>query len=386
MTVLAATVLGGWFWFEGNQPSSEELRLLCRDASQNKQWAALLEHAERWTAIEPESGEAWMNAARALQQQKKFDEAALCLQRVPITGPDAEAALIAQLDLAFGPRNCPEEGAAICKAQLERNPHSTVAQQRLIFFLAITVQRRQLQKQIRAAIESGSEPREAYVYLFFADSLHFSNGAKWNGQWLQGNPESELFEVAQAVFIAQTLDLSFSMDNREEWQNARAALAKKGSVMAQLLKRYPHNTELLAYHLRESVKAGDVSRTLQLLSQAPVASEDDGRFWRYKGWVHAQRDELTAAEEAYRRALELHPLDWATRHLLAELCQRQQRFQEVERLRQLVTRASELRRILHTAPSAREVPVPTLEKLASYAADCGDDQMADALRKRIRQF
>jgi tetratricopeptide (TPR) repeat protein len=259
-----------------------------------------------------------------------------------------------------------------------------MARQRLIFFLAMTLQRSRLQNQIRAAIDSESEPPEAFVYLFFLDSLHFSNATIWNGQWMQGNGDSELFEVAQAVCIAQTLDTSISMDDREESLAARRALEKKGPVMDELLERYPHNIELLAYHLRENVKSGNVGRVLSLLSHAPVESESDGRFWRYKGWVNFQRGELTAAEVAYHRALELHPLDWATRHFLAELCQRQQNFQGAGRLRELVSRANELRRALHAAPSAREVPEDVLRKLVRYAADCGDTQMADALQRRLQ--
>jgi tetratricopeptide (TPR) repeat protein len=384
LACLGAVTFAGWFWTSFSQPSVEELGRLCEAASRRQQWAMLQKHAERWAGIEPHNGKAWMHAARALQQQRKYDQAAICLARVPDDSPESQSSLFAQVELAFGPRNRPEEGARICEAILERDPKSRLAHQRLIFFLAMTLQRRRLQTQIRAAIDSESEPSEAYVYLFFLDSLHFSNATIWNGQWMQGNVESEVFEVAQAVCIAQTLDTSISMDDREESLAARRALEKKGPVMDELLERYPHNIELLAYHLRENVKSGNVGRVLSLLSQAPVESESDGRFWRYKGWVDFQRGELTAAREAYDRALKLHPLDWATRHFLAELCQRQQNLQEAGRLRKLVSQANELRRALHAAPSAREVPKEVLGELARYAADCGDSQMANALQRRLR--
>jgi tetratricopeptide (TPR) repeat protein len=386
LTCLGAAILAGWIWGGWRQPTTEEMNRLCLEAARKQQWTTLQEQGERWAASEPENGKAWMYVAQAMEQQQKFDEAAKCLTRIPASAPEADSAQIARMELAFGPRNRAEDGAIICETILKQNPQSKVAQQRLIFFLAMSLQRHHLQKQIRAAIQSGSEPREAYVYLFFADSLHFSNGASWNGQWLQGDPQSELFEVAQAIFIAQTLDTSISMDDREAAQSARNALARKGPVLDRLLKRYPHNIELLAYQLRESVKSGTVGRALKLLSQAPVESESDGRFWRYKGWIHAQRGEEIAAEDAYHRALELNPLDWGTRHFLAELRQRQQRFDDAERLRELVSRANELRRVLHSAPSASEVPPAILGKLARYALDCGDKQMADALQRRLQQF
>ncbi|MFT5325773.1 MAG: tetratricopeptide (TPR) repeat protein [Planctomycetaceae bacterium] len=384
LTCLGAVMFAGRFWASLSHPSVDELGRLCEAASRRQQWTTLQEHAERWTGIEPHNGNAWMYAARAKQQQRKYDQAAICLTRVPDDSPEFQSAQFAQVELAFGPRNRPREGASVCELILARDPQSRLARQRLIFFLAMTLQRSRLQTQIRAAINSESEPPEAYVYLFFLDSLHFSNATIWNGQWIQGNVDSELFEVAQAVCIAQTLDTSISMDDREESIAARRALEKKGPVMDELLERYPHNIELLAYHLRENVKSGNVGRVLSLLSQAPEESESDGRFWRYKGWVNFQRGELTAAEVDYNRALELHPLDWATRHFLAELYQRKQNFQEAGRLRELVRRANELRRTLHAAPSAREVPEKVLRKLVGYAADCGDTQMADALQRRLR--
>jgi tetratricopeptide (TPR) repeat protein len=377
---------GGWLWRARSTPSIGGLRRLCRDAVRARQWSALQASSERWTAIAPESGEAWVFLAEACQQQQQFEQALQCLDRVPESAPEAEAALTAQMELQFGPLNRPREGAETCERILSRNPQSLVARQRLIFFLTMTLQRVRLIHEIRRALDSGTEPREAYVYLFFADSLRFDNGAELNGQWLSHDPESELFEVGEAIFIAETLDASVSMDDREAAQAARRALARKGPVMEQLLKKYPHNAELLAYQLRESVLTGNVSRAVELLAQAPADAEEDNRFWRFKGWVRAQRGELAAAESDYRHALELHPLDWGTRHLLAELLQRQQRPEEVARLRELVNRANALRRAIHLAPSASRVPPPTLVELATYAADCGDAQMAAALRHRLKQY
>jgi tetratricopeptide (TPR) repeat protein len=216
--------------------------------------------------------------------------------------------------------------------------------------------------------------------------LHFANGAELNGHWLSGDPASELFEVAEAIFIAETLDASISMDDREAAQLAQRALAQKGPVLEELLRKYPHNLELLAYQLRDSMLIGNIDRAVELLAQAPADAEGDNRFWRVKGWIHAQRGELDEAERNYRQALELHPLDWGTRHLLAELLQRQQRFPEVAQLRDLVQRANELRRAIHLAPAASQVPPETMIDLADYARDSGETQMAVALRRRLEQY
>jgi tetratricopeptide (TPR) repeat protein len=342
--------------------------------------------SRRWIHLAPQSGEAWVFLAEALQQQRKFEQAAACFEQVPAAAPEAESALLAKVDLEFGPLNRPRDGARTCELILQRNPQSLVAQQRLIFFLTMSLQRSRMIHQIREALRSGTEPRESYVYLFFADSLHFANGAELNGHWLTGDPASELFEVAEAIFIAETLDASISMDDREAAQLAQRALAQKGPVLEELLRKYPHNLELLAYQLRDSMLIGNIDRAVELLAQAPADAEGDNRFWRVKGWIHAQRGELDEAERNYRQALELHPLDWGTRHLLAELLQRQQRFPEVAQLRDLVQRANELRRAIHLAPAASQVPPETMIDLADYARDCGETQMATALRRRLEQY
>ena len=116
-----------------------------------------------------------------------------------------------------------------------------------------------------------------------------------------------------------------------------------------------------------------------------MEAERDHRFWRFKGWVHSERNQADEAEKSFRRALELHPMDWSTRHMLAELLQKQQRFEEVKSLRELVRRANELRRTLQAIPNARHVTQEIMARLADYATDCGDKQLADVLPKRFRQ-
>ena len=381
--VIVAGIWGRWW----QTPVKEQLRRQCRDALHAHRWKVLQQYSTRWTTLDPQSGEAWMFLARALQKQGRFARAVDCLESVPDAAAEKGAAQLAEIELQFDMQNRPEDGAKTCQQVLKRDPHAVNVRRRLMFFLAMTLQRVRLIREIRRAMEAHAAPPEAYVYLFFADSesLHFSNGVAVNSRWLSGNPHSELFEVAEAVFIAQTLDASISMDDRKAAEATRHAQSRKGPVMAKLLRRYPHNLELLAYHLRESALAGDMNRVVALLAQAPVEAEGDNRFWRFKGWVHAHRNEFLKAEKAYRHALKLHPLDWSTRHLLAELLQRQQRYQEVEQLRKLVNRANVLRRELDAAPNARQVPRKTLVKLAAYAADCGDTQTAAALQWRLRE-
>lgn len=379
---MAAACWQAWSWW---QPSYAALRQECQRAVLLRKWDTLLEVSEKWANRDAFSGEAKVFLAEAHNGRGEFEQAAECLAEVPKTAPEFESASLALMELQFGALNRPADGALTAEQILQDHPDSKLAQQRLIFFLTMTLQRSRLNQQIRAAFDAGSEPREAYAYLFFLDSLFFANGAELNGKWLLGDPDSELFEVGEAVFISETLDASISMDDREASQAAQRDASHKTAVLEKLLQKYPHNAELLAYQLRQCTLTANVDQAVKLLAQAPAESEHDNRFWRFKGWVHAQSNEPREAETAYQHAIKLHPMDWGTRHLLAELLQRQQRSNEVEQLRNLVSRANEIRRMIQRAPSARQIPADVMSKLAKYAGDCGDSQTANILKRRIQQ-
>ena len=387
IALICATLVAGGLWFGISSfgPSPDELKQEYQKAIVSNDWSRAEDLATRWTKRAPDNGEAWLKKADSLLRQQKYAAAVESLHQVPESSKEAETALTIEIELQFGPLNRPADGALSCEKLLARNPKSTVAQQRLIFFLTMTLQRTRLIQQIRKAVDLGTEPRESYIYLFFADSLAFANGAELNSQWLTSDPDSELYEVAEAIFTSESLDSSISMDDRASAESSRRAQVRKGSVMEKLLEKYPHNSELLAYNIRQRIQSGDLAAVVTLLAQATVEAERDHRFWRFKGWVHSERNQADEAEKSFRRALELHPMDWSTRHMLAELLQKQQRFEEVKSLRELVRRANELRRTLQAIPNARHVTQEIMARQADYATDCGDKQLADVLPKRFRQ-
>jgi tetratricopeptide (TPR) repeat protein len=380
--LLIGAMLGLW-GYRLFVPSVAQLRRNCLQAAAADEWNSVELNARRWTHIAPGSGEPWMQLGNALARQRKFQAAQECFRNVPEGSPEAEEAAISEIDLLFGPLNSPTKAAIVCEEVLGQNPQSRIGRQRLIFFLAMTLQRTELMRQIRAAIEQESEPIEAYVYLFMVDSLMFSNGIETNSRWLRGEPESELFEVAQVIFVAETLDFSISLDDLAAAQAARRDAARKESVMKKLLAKYPHNAELLAYIIRKRIESGDVPGVVELLAQSTVDCETDPRFWRFKGWVHKQRQELAECRASCRRAIELNPLDWVTRYMLSDVLQQHERFDEVKVLREISVRGRNLQNSLRNAPSAREVPPKLLLELADYAESCGDEQVSRALRKRI---
>lgn len=358
----------------------------CRQALKDRQWKELARLSQSWSEADPQNASAWLHRAEAAQQQRDFVSADRFLAKVPPTGELGVRALESRIELQFGPLNQPLAAAESCLSLLQCDPASQVAHQRLIFFYAFTLQRRKLIEEVRVAVARECEPREAYGYLFLADSLLLSNADSQNARWLESDPTNELFEVAQAIHIAETLEGQIPRDNPEFLATIKEGIERRDRTLLELLQKYPHNLELLAYHLRQSVDQGNVARVHELLLQSPPEAEFDHRFWRFRGWLLQSDDDLSEAEIAYRQALKLHPLDWSSRHLLAALMRRKGNLVEAERHDQLVLQANQLRRQIVQQPTMRALPPRLLSDLADYAEECEDFQIAESLRTQLQRF
>ncbi|TXT20617.1 MAG: Uncharacterized protein FD138_4185, partial [Planctomycetota bacterium] len=358
----------------------------CRLALRNRQWTELARLSQSWSEADPENAEAWLHRAEAAQQRRDFVAADEFLAKVRPTGEFGVRALETRIGLQFGPLNQPLAAVESCLHLLECDANSKVAHQRLIFFYAFTLQRRKLIDEARLAIARESEPREAYGYLFLADALLLSNADSQNVRWLESDPSSELFAVARAVHIAETLEGQIPRDDPVLLANVKKDIERRDRTLQELLQKYPHNLELLAFHLRQAVERGEVARVQELLLQSPAEAEFDNRFWRFRGWLLENDNDLTEAETAYRQALKLHPLDWSTRHLLAALMRRKGELADAERLDQVVLHANQIRREFVQQPTMRAIPPSLLKELAEYAGECDDSLIAETLRAQLSRF
>ena len=378
---LGLAAAGAWWQF-GDAHYAEQ----CRQALKDRQWKELSRLSQSWSEADPKNAESWLLRAEAANQQRNFVAADGFLAKVPPTSEFGVRALVTRIELQFGPLNQPLAAVESCLSLLKCDPTSKVAHQRLIFFYAFTLQRRKLIEEARVAIARECEPREAYGYLFLADSLPLSNADSQNAHWLEPDLTNELFAVAQAVHIAETLEGQIPRDDPVLLENVKKGIERRDRTLQELLQKYPHNLELLAFHLRQSVERGDVNRVQELLLQSPAEAEFDNRFWRHRGWLLQNENELIEAEAAYRQALKLHPLDWSTRHLLAGLMRRKGELVEAERLDQIVLHANQLRRHFVEQPTMRAIPPRLLKELAEYAAECDDSLIAETLRAQMSRF
>jgi tetratricopeptide (TPR) repeat protein len=428
VVVAAAIILpiagaGGWLGLRMlSQWRHQQYADQCRQYLKMQDWKRLEEVADIWCRYDPKNAEALIYAAEAAQQQKNYEGAVALLNRIPDDDSRAVAALLARTNLLFGSLNDPIEGAATCERILRIDPSAAEPRQRLIFYYAMTLQRSLMEHHIREAIRLGVDTPEDYVYLIGKDWLVFTNGAELNHHWLESHPDCEPMIVARALHLILTgkssetgtyiepavkIRLRNKMPSGESAETSAAGTEDLGGqldigamqddshthfleriydfdiVMAGYLEKYPRNVELLCYFLAKSSTHGDQERVAELLGQAPPEAVSDNRFWRYKGWLHAERGELREAEEALQQALQLHPYDYISRHYLADVLRRSDRFEDVEYVEGLSTEGSELRRILIEMPNAREVPAGVLNRMAYYARFCGDEDVADALSRRV---
>jgi tetratricopeptide (TPR) repeat protein len=344
----------------------------CREARNDRKWLDLRKFSERWSALEPLSADAKLFEADADTHLQDFESAAECLSAIPESHPKSLPSLVALSTMQFGPLGRPLDGVRTCERILKIDRRVTAAHHQLIEFYAVTLQRRKLEEQIRFAIDCSREPPKAYIYLFLIDTMRIAGASESNARWFERDPESEQFAVAQVLHMPEP-DNGIRKPTGDD----------KFSLAEALFKRYPTNLELLAYNLDVTLRSGDQQGVLLLLSSLPPEADNDNRFWRAKGWLHLNRNELTKAKESLNEAIRLFPMDWNARNLLADVLRKEGRLSEAEDLHDLVQTARKLRIRVNSISLDEEIPTEVLTDLARLAERCGDLQISGALKRRL---
>ncbi len=351
-----------------------QLRQDCERAMKAEKWAELETYATTWLDLDKKNGFAWLYLGEAAQRQGDYELAAECLGSLDESDPKCIPALLELVEMHFGKFNRPLEAVKICNRIIELNPDIPQSHQRLTFFYAMTLQRREMIRTIRRAIELNAAEPEAYAYLVLAGKLRFTNGYQVNSHWLKSDPDNEHFQVAQAIFLTMIDD---------DTDPSKAEGTDSPSLIDACCERFPDNVEILAYLLDQHVTAGDTDAVAELLSSAPAAAELDGRFWRHKGWYHGVVNELEQAEAAYRESLKWDPYDWQSRHELAGILRRRQHLDEVDELTELALEGKQIQQALLALPSTAEVTVDLASRIADFAAAIDDGLVAERIRASL---
>ena len=385
VAVLLVVLPLGWWGFAEYQEQARwkrraELNTRCRQLSAEGKWVELEQLAREWRQWNPDSDESLLFLADARLNQGDVVEAQDYLQRLPDTSDKIIPSLLLASELQLGPGNLPLAAPETLERVLKIDPSSSTAQQRLIFFYALTLQRTKMLKQLRQAVATRSEPIEAYVYLVLSSHMSLTNGISYTSRWLQSDPENELLRVARAVHYADTMDSAASADDEPE-----AEKQARYQVMVNLLNEFPQNHALLRYFLRKKMQDFDVEAVGQMLEQIPE-STDSSVFWRYRGWHHAQNDELQKAERAYRKSLDLDRLDWHVWHELAGVLRRKGELDEAEELQKISVTGKDLRKELRQMTNVAAVSPELLVRIRDYAEMCGDVLVTRSLSGRIKEM
>lgn len=363
-----------WSWYRATSWRQD-----CQMARASGDWHKELASATAWGSWDPNCGEAWLFAAEAAENLENYREVATFLGRVPDQDPKALPSYVEKANLEWTVLNDPLEAERTSERILALDGRVVEVHSRLISFYGMTSQRIPMLRAIRRAMAAGAEPREAYTYLIMADHLTFTNGADLNARWLAGSPDEIRFKVGLGIHTA--IGIEAAVDTRRtgdgiEWDE------ESKRQLQWFLEQIPHDTVLLAYMLHRAREAGDPEEVGRLLAKVREDGVDDHMIWVFRGWYHTYYGEETAAEDAFRQALRLHPLSPSAHHEYAEFLRKFGR-SGVEREQHLAAQGRQLRADLLRLPKATDLTSELFERIAAYARECGDEQVADALAKRL---
>ena len=369
--------LSGWALLSWRQESVEQLHSQCRRLSAQQEWTALGRVAAQWSAREPQKADPWLYLAAADEGLKDWPKVIQHLEHVPRSDKRAVAALVRKSSIEFETLDRPWDGVHTCDEVLRLDPRVLIAHKQSIFFFAMTLQRAEMVRRIRKAISIRRESPESYVYLVSASWLYNGSLYRHNTRWLKSGPESELFQVAQALQV-YTSQAKTDPEHAAEFEHIPPA--------EELLKKYPHNLELVAYFLNRTITEGDLDRVRELLQAVPVEiAEKDCRFWRAKAWCDDAEGHPELAESSLRKAYSLDPYWWQVHFQLYDLLRRQGRTEESAKFFAIYTKSKALSTEIMTLNRSVESLDSTkfCRSMLELAELVGDDAVATVLRERV---
>lgn len=362
---------------------TRQFRQRCDAARLARDWRSQREIAGEWAAWNPQNGAAWWYAAEAAQKLDDLEDLANCLANVPASDANALLAAVEKANLEWTALNRPLEALQTSLKVLALNPRVLEIQSRVVSFYAMSLQRVPLIKSIRAAMAVRAEPQESYAYLIMADNLTFSNGAAMNSRWLAGAPDEVRFKIGLALNTAMSLSQNADLEGMAEaaeWN--REALQQ----LQWFHERLPHDPVLLTYLMHRAYLASDTDEMEKLLKLVDESAIEDHMVWVYRGWYHQTLQQWSEAEEAIREALRLFPLSPLAHHEYAKFLRARQRPDtEIARQQKLSAMGRELRSTVLRSRSAMDISPGLLKDIADYAAECGDQLVAESARYRWMQ-
>ncbi|HEY0984294.1 tetratricopeptide repeat protein [Schlesneria sp.] len=377
LIILLVVPLAYWGHQVWQAKTVKSLASLCYEASRNSQWDKLAKASERWSYLEPQRAEPWLFRAEAAEEVQDWKLMAKCLGSIPRTDRRAIPSLARKAGLEFEYLNRPWDGLKTCDEIISLDPRVLLAHKQSIFFAAMTLQRAELVKRIRAAIRVRRESPEAYVYLASASWFYGASLYRNNSFWLEGNPDDETFQVARAMQIY----MSEAKSNLEEAENYAHI-----PEATELLQRYPHNLELLAYFINLAIEDGNIDEVSRLLASVPQeAADGDARIWRARAWKADVENDFESALELALRAYAIDPYWWKVHFQIHDICRRLGKAEESQRFFKLYEVSVPLSKMIMEMNRSSEAfdDFQFRTSLMTLAELIEDAEVVTALRSRI---
>lgn len=378
---ITVSVAAGFQW--RHMYRVQQARLECTQLESQKRWSKLLVAAREWQRLEPGQRDPLRAGATAGKELHQAPSAFEFLRDYPGDSQADIPWLTMRADLQFGPIRKPADGARTCQEILRLDPGNIAIRQRLIFFYAVTAQPVQMLQTAYAATEAPQDSPEFYVYAFLSDGIRLTNAIERIQYWLNGEHHDELLMVAYALNTARNLDGGIPNLDESLADALRRAQQQRTQFLQKLRGMFPDNHQLLAYDLGQGVEAGQTIAVANALSRATVIADSDYRFWRARGWLFLKAGDYQEAEAAFAESIRLHPLDWRSRHYLAETARRSHRLAEAEAVSRLAAEGKQLETDLLATPDMRAIESGLLIRLAEFSDKCGADRVAARLKSLV---
>lgn len=347
-------------------------------AVEEQNWPVALQAAERWSAVRPQSTEAWLGVAEASRQLGQFALTADALGRISDDDPRALKSLALRGDLLLSELRQPTAAIETWRRMLRTAPAADLPHKRLVYLYAMTLQRTRLKDEIRLAIELECDQPEMYVYLMLLPSLQFSDGLIKCADWLKGEPDNRELRIALAVHAART-----APSETHTLFETRGVMPGDRSLIRKCHEDYPDHPEVLAVLIDQAIYDDDVDTVEKLLHEASPEADEDSRFWRYRGWAALRHRSPQQAIEMCLKGLDVHPLDWRVRHILADAERVIGAGEASQKNSEIAARGKVLERSLLEMTNTSAADDKKLRELGRFAHDCSDELVAEALERRL---
>ncbi|MEW4530424.1 tetratricopeptide repeat protein [Maioricimonas sp. JC845] len=367
-----------WAYDRWAQKRQEAYRTACEAAVAAQNWDELLETSTAWREWDPDNDDSLMSIAQALVDLDRLDEAVATLGNVRDDYKGALEALAFRAEIQYSALNRPFDAEATWRRMVKIAPNADLPRQRLIYFYAMTLQRQEMEQQIRESVMLQCEPPEAYAYIILKNVLNFSDGLAKTTRWLLSYPDDKTLQVAQAVYAARQ-----NAEGKIATFGFRTAMPGRLDLVDRRLQQYPSDPELLIVKIDQAIFEGDARQVTELLSRVDPMAENDSRFWRVRGWLMLDRGRYQEATDAFERALELNVFDWQARWLMADALRKLNRTEEADQAAALALTGKELQQRIFEKPSARDLDEQLAADILQYASDLEAILFAEALARRL---